>query len=190
MELQERFAQGDLEAFETLFRQFQGEVYRWIVRIVRNPAAAEDLTVETFWRIYRAHARFDPTRSFGAWARRIATNAALDHLRTARREVSLPENLSHGSIPQRGTHRALSLSNGQGTPPDSAVQQDVRNRIERAFRELPAKLRVVATLALIEEKPYEEIAEALGISVGAVKTRVFRAVRRLREKLKRMGVEP
>ena len=93
MELLERFAQGDLEAFETLFRQFQHEVYRWIVRIVRDPAAAEDLTVETFWRIYRAHARFRPEGNFGGWARRIATNVALDHLKRSRREVELAEDL-------------------------------------------------------------------------------------------------
>jgi DNA-directed RNA polymerase specialized sigma24 family protein len=55
---------------------------------------------------------------------------------------------------------------------------------------LPAKYRVPATLALVEEEPYEEIAAALGISVGAVKSRVFRAVRLLREKLRRLGVEP
>ena len=53
MELLERLAQGELEAFETLFRQFQGQVYGWILRIVRDTGAAEDLTVETFWRIYR-----------------------------------------------------------------------------------------------------------------------------------------
>jgi RNA polymerase sigma factor (sigma-70 family) len=67
------FTQGDVRAFETLFRKHQGSVYRWIVRIVRDPAAAEDLTLETLWRIYRARARFDPRRPFGAWARRIAT---------------------------------------------------------------------------------------------------------------------
>ena len=89
MDLLERFAQGELEAFETVFRQFQGEVFGWIVRIVRDPGIAEDLTVETFWRIYQARSRFDPTRSFGAWARRIATNVALDYLKMVRPEVSL-----------------------------------------------------------------------------------------------------
>src|SRR5437016_14681314 len=54
-----QFCHGDLDAFETLFHQHQTEVYGWIVRIVRDPAIAEDLTIETFWRIYRAHARFD-----------------------------------------------------------------------------------------------------------------------------------
>lgn len=172
MELLERFALGDLEAFETLFRQFQGQVYAWIVRIVRDRGMAEDLTVETFWRIYRAHARFDPAGNFGGWARRIATNAALDHLKTVRLEVGLPEELS------------------RGPSPDSAVQQDTRDRIQRAFRQLPRKLQVAATLALIEEESYTDIAEALGISVGAVKSRVFRAVHSLRKKLKRLGVEP
>ncbi|SRR5712692_829901 len=172
MELLKRFASGELEAFETLFRQFQGEVFGWIVRIVRDPGVAEDLTVETFWRIYRARARFDPERNFGAWARRIAANVALDHLKRARREIALPENLS------------------QGAQPDPAVRRDTRERINRAFRQLPAKYQVAATLALIEEEPYEQIAEALGISVGAVKSRVFRAVRLLRRKLQRLGVEP
>ncbi len=55
MELLERFAAGDVDAFEALFRQYQGEVYRWLMRIVRNTAVAEDLTVETFWRMHRAH---------------------------------------------------------------------------------------------------------------------------------------
>lgn len=171
MEVLERFAQGDLEAFEVLFRQFQGEVYGWIVRIVRDRGMAEDLTVETFLRIYRAHARFAPERSFPAWARRIATNVALDHLTRARREVALPEGLAAPA------------------QPDPAVRREVHDRIERAFRELPARLQAPAILALVEEEPYEQIAEGLGISVGAVKSRVFRAVRLLRRKLKGLGVE-
>jgi len=172
MELLQRFARGELEAFEALFRQFQGDVYGWIIRIVRDRGIAEDLTVETFWRIYRAHARFNPDGNFGAWARRIATNAALDHLKTARREVALPEELAAQA------------------QPDPAVHREVHDRIDRAFRELPAKLQVPATLALVEEESYEQIAEGLGISVGAVKSRVFRAVRLLRRKLKGLGVEP
>ncbi|HTA22055.1 MAG TPA: RNA polymerase sigma factor [Terriglobales bacterium] len=166
--LLQRFARGDLDAFESLFRQFQGEVYRWIVRIVREHGAAEDLTIETFWRIHRAHARFDPERNFAAWARRIATNTALDYLKVARREVELPEDLPD--------LRSSALG-------DPGVRQDVRERVGKAFGELPAKLRVAATLALIEEEPYKEIADALGISVGTVKLRVFRAVRLLRKQL-------
>src|SRR5208337_5382467 len=88
-EVLRQFCHGDLGAFEALFRQHQGSVYGWIVRIVRDPSAAEDLTVETFWRIYRARSRFDAQRGFGPWARRIATNLALDHLSTERSSTTL-----------------------------------------------------------------------------------------------------
>ena len=166
--LVEQFAAGDPDAFEALFRQFQGPVYGWIVRIIRDEGIAEDLTVETFWRIYRARARFDATRSFGAWARRIATNVAFDHLKLVRRETALPENLAV-------------------TPPDPGVGQELRERTACALRRLPAKYQAVAVLALIEECPYEEISKTLGISVGAIKSRVFRAVRMLRKELKGLG---
>ncbi len=142
MELLERFAAGDLEAFEALFRQHQKEVYAWIVRIVRDSGIAEDLTVETFSRIYHA-----------------------------RRETELPEDLPCVASE------------------DSAVGGETRERIRQAFRELPAKYRLVATLALIEEEPYNNIAEAAGISATLVKVRVFRAVRMLRKKLNSLGVE-
>jgi RNA polymerase sigma-70 factor, ECF subfamily len=170
MELLERFAAGDLEAFEALFRAHQREVYAWVVRIVRDHGIAEDLTVETFWRIYRSRSRLDPAGNFRAWARRIATNAALDHLRSARHETELPEDLA-------------------GLPaPDPAVRRETREQIKGAFSQLPAKYRLVATLALIEEEPYDKIAEAAGISAGLVKIRVFRAVRMLRKKLSSLAV--
>jgi len=176
-ELLEQFAHGDLDAFESLFRQFQSQVYGWIIRIVREPGVAEDLTIETFWRIYRARARFDPARSFGAWARRIATNVALDHLKSGYAKAASSET-------------SLSDDSSRVVPLDPGIRRDIRERTEQAFRHLPAKLRLVATLALIEERPYKEIAEGLNISEGAVKTRVFRALRLLRKRLQQLGVEP
>jgi RNA polymerase sigma-70 factor, ECF subfamily len=171
MDLQERFATGDLQAFEVLFREHQQHVYAWIVRIVRDSGIAEDLTVESFWRIYRSRARFDPKGSFGAWAYRIATNAALDHLRKSRRETELPLDLA--ADPR----------------PDPAVQRETRDRIRKAFAKLPAKYRLVATLALIEDEPHNRIADAAGISVSLVKVRLFRAVRMLRKQLSSLGVQ-
>src|SRR5262249_49614962 len=76
-----RFVQGDAAAFEALCKAHQREVYGWIVRIVQDRSVAEDLTIDVFWRIYRSRARFDPERSFGAWARRIAVNVAIDHMK-------------------------------------------------------------------------------------------------------------
>ena len=171
MDLLQRFALGDVDAFETLVREFQGDVYYWIVRIVRDPGIAEDLTVETFWRVYRARTRFKPDGSFAAWSRRIATNLAIDHVKRRQPEQSM---LAEPVSPP---------------PPDPLLQREMRDAIRHAFRRLPAKLQVAATLALIEEQPYDQIAEALGTSVGAVKLRVFRAVRVLRKHLRRFRSE-
>jgi DNA-directed RNA polymerase specialized sigma24 family protein len=65
-ELLRRFVQGDQVAFESLFRQFEPEVYRWILRIVRNASSAQDILIEAFWRAYRGRARFDSSRSLDA----------------------------------------------------------------------------------------------------------------------------
>jgi len=172
----EQFTRGDIQAFEALFREYQREVYGWIIRIVHDSGAAEDLTIETFWRIYRARTRFDPRRSFGPWARRIATNLALEHLSRRRTERSLDDGLPMRALATRA--------------PDPAIWADVCAKVLAAFDELPAKLRVTATLAMIEERPYAEIADALGISTNGVKSRVFRAVRLLRKSLEKRGVCP
>ncbi|MGA7471748.1 MAG: sigma-70 family RNA polymerase sigma factor [Candidatus Sulfotelmatobacter sp.] len=170
MDLLRRFALGEIDAFETVVRQFQGDIFAWTLRIVRDPGIAEDLTVETLWRIYRARHQFRPDGNFSAWARRISTNLALDYLRRRRPEQSLPAEPA-------------------GSPePDQLLQRETREKIQQAFRRLPAKLQVAATLALVEEQPYAEIADALGTSVGAVKLRVFRAVRILRKQLSHLGL--
>jgi RNA polymerase sigma-70 factor (ECF subfamily) len=168
----DQFRQGSPAAFEALFREHQRAVYGWILRIVRNPAAAEDLTVETFLRIYRAHARFEPSRAFEGWARRIATHAALDWLRTVRPEDELPADLPSPNAA------------------DAAISAEIRWKTAQAFGRLPPKLRIAATLTFIEEQPHKEVAAALGISVAAVKLRVFRALRLLRKDLERQGITP
>src|ERR1700730_16412484 len=94
MDTLEQFAAGDLDALEALFRQYQSEVYRWIVRLVRNPGVAEELTVETFWRIHRHRKRFDARRPFGPWVRRIATRVAVDYLK------SIDYRESAGQLPE------------------------------------------------------------------------------------------
>jgi len=171
-----RFRQGDLNAFESLFREHQRSVYGWILRVVRDPAAAEDLTVETFWRIQRAHARFEPARPFEPWARRIATRAALDWLRARRPETLLTDQDVAG-LPS--------------TPaPDPGIAAEIRAKASQAFARLPPGLRIAAVLSIVEEQPHKDVAAALGISVGAVKLRVFRAIRMLRKDLLEQGIRP
>ena len=163
------FVRGDQEAFEALYRHSEADVHRWIVRIVRDVDAAEDVLVEAFWRAYRGRARFDPARSFGAWMRRIATHASLDHLKRVRRHARARDAAPPATgTPDHGLHDAIAV----------------------AFRRLPPKLQVAATLALVEGEAHAEIAEALGIPIGTVKSRVFRAVRALRKELERLGIRP
>jgi RNA polymerase sigma-70 factor (ECF subfamily) len=170
------FQQGNVDAFETLFRAHQRLVYGWILRIVRNPATAEELTIETFWRIHRACARFQPARGFEGWARRIATHVAYDWLRTRRPESELSTEIYAEVAAPAVT--------------DPAVTAEIRAKTALAFGRLPPKLRIAATLAVVEELPQKEVAEALGISVAAVKVRVFRALRLLRKDLERQGITP
>jgi RNA polymerase sigma-70 factor, ECF subfamily len=140
--------------------------------MVRDRGAAEDITVAAFWRIYKARERFDPGREFGPWARRIATNLALDHLRSQPPEVDLSDELAGVDAP------------------DPGVRAEVAVQIRAALARLPVHLRTVALLALIEDRPYGEIGEALGLTENAVKLRVFRAVRLLRKDLASRGITP
>lgn len=171
-----RFRQGDVDAFETLFRCHQRAVFGWVLRIVRDRGAAEDVTVEAFWRMHQAHARFDSDRGFEPWARRIATHAALDWLRKQKPESSVPpEILQVAAAPAKG---------------DAAIADEIQRKTREAFARLPPKLRIAAVLAVVEERPHKEVAEALGVSVAAVKLRVFRALRLLRKDLNEMGIRP
>jgi len=172
----DEFRQGNVDAFEMLFHLHQRAVYGWILRIVRNPDAAEEVTLEAFWRIHRAHARYDPRRSFEAWARTIATHAALDWLRSHRLEQIHSSELLQDPPAPAGS--------------DPAVASEIRLKTASAFSRLPPRLRIAALLAVVEELPHRQIAEALDISVAAVKLRVFRALRLLRKDLQRQGITP
>ena len=170
-DLLRRFVLGDQEAFELVFRHFKLEVFRWTLRIVRDRTMAEDVVIESFWRAYRARARFDPSRSFGAWMRRIATNVARDHLKRSPPPAGWsPIEDQIAAVP--------TLDHGFG------------EAVALALRRLAPKLQVVATLALVEEQPYAEIADALDLPVGTVKSRLFRAIRALRKELARLGIRP
>lgn len=172
----EQFRSGSEAAFEALFRRHQRAVYGWILRIVRDPGTAEDLAIETFFRIHRAHARFDPSRGFEPWARRIATHAALDWMRAHKPESAI-EAAFFAELPSPPA-------------PDPAITGEIRRTVTLALGRLPPKLRVAALLALVEQRPHQEIASALGITTAAVKLRVFRATRRLRNDLQQQGITP
>ena len=169
---QRGFTAGDVHAFERLFRRYQADVSFWALRLVRDRAAAEDITAEAFWRAWRSRTRYDPARPFRPWVRRIAVNLAIGHLQHAQPSTELPVSLA---APAAG---------------DGVLTAETRRHIVEAFEALPAKLRAAATLALVEERAHAEIAEVLGISLSAVKARVSRAARVLRRRLEKRGIRP
>ena len=92
--------------------------------------------------------------------------------------------------PEDGIAPELWNSVAAAATSDAAVNAEIRMKTAQAFARLPAKLRMAATLAVVEERPQKEVAEALGITVTAVKLRVFRALRLLRKDLSEMGITP
>lgn len=120
--------------------------------------------------------RFDPARGFEPWARRIATRVAIDWLRVQRPETTMPDEFFTGM-----------RSSPAGDP---AIAAEVRHKVALAFRRLPPKLSAAAMLAVVEGLAHKEVAAALGITVPAVKLRVFRALRILRNDLRNQGITP
>jgi RNA polymerase sigma factor (sigma-70 family) len=119
---------------------------------------------------------------------RLVRRVAIDYLRSSVHSFEPLGPMPRATSNNRADNQATDHADEHAADP--AQQGEIRDRIERAFGSLPARLRAAAVLALIEERPYREIADALDISLSAVKMRVARAVRRLRTSLEKMGIRP
>jgi RNA polymerase sigma-70 factor (ECF subfamily) len=162
---------GDLSAFEEIVRRYQRRVYGVALRVVRRHDVADDVVQEAFMRAHRALASFDLERPFGPWICRIAANLAVNHVRSPEaREEGLPED--HGERVAES-----------GDPLDGVLDREALDVLAGALARLPAEQRAVFVLRAMEEMSYKEIAEALGLSMGTVMSRLFRARQRLAEAL-------
>jgi RNA polymerase sigma-70 factor (ECF subfamily) len=169
--LLEQARRGSVSAFEQIVRRYQRRVYATAYRIVRRHEVADDVAQEAFIRAYRSLDRFDPGRPFGPWICRIAANLAVNHVRSpAAREDALPDG--HAETP--------SAAPG---PLQGVLDAEARTMLERALGELPTEQRVVFCLRVFDELSYREIADALGIEMGTVMSRLSRAREKLREAL-------
>jgi RNA polymerase sigma-70 factor (ECF subfamily) len=162
---------GDEKAYRELIEQYQPQVYSLALRMVRRTADAEDLTQETFVRMFRALSRYDPTRSFAAWIMTIATRLCIDHIR--RRKVS-PISLTQR---ERDTEEEYQIEvEDPGLKPDEvATHAEEERRTAALIASLPPHYRIVVILRHQQELSYEEIAEALHMPLGTVKARIHRA---------------
>jgi RNA polymerase sigma-70 factor (ECF subfamily) len=168
--------------FESLVEAHYRRTYSLIYRMVRSEADAADLTQETFVRVYKALPRLRAEGAQSAWIRRIATNLCLDYIR---RRNATP---STSSIDARFSEESDVLLSWDIADPSSEpdllfASKERTNILHRAIETLPEEYRLVILLHHIEEMRVEEIADALKVPAGTIKSRLSRARKELRRKL-------
>lgn len=161
---------GDERAFERLFGRLQTPLARHLERMLDDPAAADDVVIETFLRLHRMCDRVRPDAPLKPLVWTIARNLARNRLRMQR---------LWGWLPLGGDEHEASRS----TPRLDAERTQVSARVAAAFASLPAAQREACSLRLLSELSLEEIAAVTSVSTGTVKSRLFYGLRRLRELL-------
>jgi RNA polymerase sigma-70 factor, ECF subfamily len=180
----ERLKRGDAAAFETLVNERSGEIYGLLYRLTESSEEARDLTQETFLRAFQSIAHFRGESDLRTWIYRIAINQARNRWRWWRRRrrdatVSIDAPQANGQASLAGTLKADNVRN----PEKDALAHERERALRRALGSLKQVYREAVVLRDIEGFAYEEIAVALDISVGTVKSRLARGRQELRRKL-------
>lgn len=176
---------GDEAAFAELVSAYSSKIYNVALRLLNDPAEAEDVLQETFLNAYRSIGSFEGRSSLGTWLYRIATNAGLMRLRGDKDTLSLDEPLELGN----GEFVPRQLVDWSQAPEGELLSAEARQVMDAAIARLPDALRATFVLRDIEELSGEETAEALGISLAAMKSRLHRARLFLRQQLSAYFVE-
>ena len=172
-DLIERCRQGSDAAFAELVDAHKALVFGIIWRTTLDRSLAEDLAQDVFLKIYKGLPYFRGQARLATWIYRIVLNVCAGARQAPGRDVSLDE-------PDGGVTRRLRA-------PDRAFTElELRDRMEKALAQLPAAARFLVTAHYLGGRKYEELAEALGMPIGTVKTHLFRAKRRLRELMESM----
>lgn len=182
-ELAARAARGDKTAFEALVRAHEKDVYNLALRLSRSREDAFDLSQEIFLRVWRALPGFKGTAAFSTWLYRLTYNLCLDHARKAKRRREQPLVRQDGDGPEQ----PLEWPDLRYSPESQWDKRELREAIARAMHRLTPEQRAVLTLREIRGLSYDEIAEALRLPAGTVKSRLARAREALREILVSKG---
>lgn len=167
-----RARRGDSKAFSELVTRYQDRIYRFLVRLMRSPDDALEITQDTFLRAYEGIASWCPDAPFKAWLFRIARNSAFDRLR--RSKLIAFETLDDDA----------DLPDPSGGPEALAETAQRYRLLDAALRRLPVDHREILLLREIEELSYDEIAAILHLNAGTVKSRIARARAALLDKIK------
>ncbi len=170
-ELVKRVQKGDKGAFDLLVLKYEHKIVNLVMRYVRDPEQALDITQEAFIKAYRALPRFRGDSAFYTWLYRIAVNTAKNYLAAQRRRPTDIE-FDMQDQEQYGLHAKLKETD---TPEAVALSQELKDTLERAIASLPDDLRTAIILRELDGMSYEEIAQTMDCPVGTVRSRIFRA---------------
>ncbi len=169
--LVKRVQRGDKGAFDLLVLKYQHKIVNLVMRYVRDPELALDITQEAFIKAYRALPRFRGDSAFYTWMYRIAVNTAKNHLAAQRRRPMNVE-LDFQDPDQYDLHAQLKETD---TPEAISLSHELKETVENAIAALPEDLRTAIILRELEGMSYEEIAQTMECPVGTVRSRIFRA---------------
>ena len=173
--LLEAAREGDGEAFASLVRRFERPVYHLVLRMVRRAAVAEDLAQDVFIRLWRHLGDLESADVLPGWLRRVAVNSVIDYWRkedARRRNLAV---LREHPVARRVVRPSSRMETDEGV-----------DAVQAALARLPAKLRSVLVLRAVESMSYEQLADTLGISTSAVRSRLFRAREEMQHLLRRV----
>lgn len=175
--------EGAESAYRELIRRYQRPVFSLIYRMVRDRELAEDLAQETFIKVLNAIDTYRPEHKFSSWIFKIANNAAIDHLRRKELDTLSLEGAPDALTTERQEATALQISSKGESPLDELEARELGGQIEAAISRLRPEYRACIIMRHVEGRPYEEIAQALELPLGTVKTYIHRARNELRDLL-------
>lgn len=166
---------GNANAFEALVTENEAHIFRLCLRMTGNREDAADLTQEAFLKAYRSIASFRGDCRFSSWMIRIASNVCLDFLRSKSKKQTVPLTVEN----DEGEETELEIADIAALPEDKLLSGELKSSISRGLERLSDEQRQILILRELNGLSYDEIAKTLDIEVGTVKSRIFRARKRL-----------
>lgn len=171
---------GDQKAYAEIVNRYHHQIFNLIMRMVRRREEAEDLTQETFIKAFNALPSFNADYAFSTWLYKIAVNNCIDHFRKKRLKTYPIDN----PIMAKDGELQREFPDQDAGPDAGLMEKERHSTIQEAINSLPEKYRQAIILRHAQDRSYEEIAQLLGIPIGTVKVRIFRAREMLKKKLR------
>lgn len=162
----------DQKAYAELMKRYRKSVFHLVLKMVRNPDEAEDLTIEAFAKAFKGLHKFNPEYTFSTWLFRIATNNCIDYIRKKR---ILTTSIDNPLKDSDGDDITMDVKDNSLNPEDENIRQQKIELMRTIVTKLPSKYQVLIKMRYFQELSYEEIAETLDFPLGTVKAQLHRA---------------